>query len=389
LGFTPVSVWFVSPKKLLEQGVFVNGSQRSEAMNAFFFLLPFLAVLVIFFGFAFLRTVYFSFTDYDFFHAPNFVGINNYVETPKDELFRLALVNTFSYSIIVTVLQTIGALVLAVILNQKLRGIAFFRTAYYMPSIASSAVITLVFIWLFRPTGIFSFLGTQFQNYFWVIFSFILVTAIVQTLQVMYERSVQLPAGAFDPALLVVSFLIAAVATWALVAFGLVKIGFAEPQPLTWLSSRERLLGVIPLPLMVIIIQNIFTTIPSLMLLFLAGLQGVSPTMYEAASIDGATPWQQTLFITIPMLRPVTFYAITTSLIGTLQVFDQIALFEGTAPLESTVTLAYYVYYNVFQSSGQSKIGLASASAMILALLTLLVVVIQRRFFVSDEGAGK
>jgi multiple sugar transport system permease protein len=89
------------------------------------------------------------------------------------------------------------------------------------------------------------------------------------------------------------------------------------------------------------------------------------------------------------MLRPVTFYAITTSLIGTLQVFDQIALFEGTAPLESTVTLAYYVYYNVFQSSGQSKIGLASASAMILAALTLLVVVIQRKFFVSDEGAGK
>jgi multiple sugar transport system permease protein len=367
----------------------MNGSQRSEAVNAFFFLLPFLTVLAVFFAFAFLRTVYFSFTDYDFFHAPNFVGLGNYIETPKDELFRLALVNTFAYSMIVTILQTIGALILAVILNQKLRGIAFFRTAYYMPSIASSAVITLVFIWLFRPTGIFSFLGTQFQNNFWVIFSFIAVTIIVQTLQVLWERSRKLPAGAFDPALLLVSFLIAAIATWILVATGIVKIGMLAPQPLTWLSSRERLLGIVPLPLVVIIIQNIFTTIPSLMLLFLAGLQGVSPTMYEAASIDGASPWQQTLYITVPMLRPVTFYAITTSLIGTLQVFDQIALFEGTAPLESTVTLAYYVYYNVFQSSGQSKIGLASASAMILAGLTLLVVVIQRRFFVSDEGAGK
>jgi multiple sugar transport system permease protein len=258
-----------------------------------------------------------------------------------------------------------------------------------MPSIASSAVITLVFIWLFRPTGIFSFLGTQFQNNFWVIFSFIAITVVVQTLQVLWERSRRLPAGAFDPALLLVSFLVAAIATWVLVATGVVKIGMLPPQPLTWLSSRERLLGVIPLPLVVIIIQNVFTTIPSLMLLFLAGLQGVSPTMYEAASIDGASPWQQTLYITVPMLRPVTFYAITTSLIGTLQVFDQIALFEGTAPLESTVTLAYYVYYNVFQSSGQSKIGLASASAMILAGLTLLVVVIQRKFFVSDEGAGK
>jgi multiple sugar transport system permease protein len=354
----------------------MNGLQRAEATNAFFFLLPFLTVLAVFFAFAFLRTVYFSFTNYDFFHVPNFVGLNNYIETPKDELFRLALVNTFSYSMIVTILQ-------------KLRGIAFFRTAYYMPSIASSAVITLVFIWLFRPTGIFSFLGTQFQNNFWVIFSFIVITAFVQTLQVLWERSRRLPAGAFDPALLLVSFLVAAIATWVLVAFGIVKIGMLAPQPLSWLSSRERLLGIVPLPLVVIIIQNIFTTIPSLMLLFLAGLQGVSPTMYEAASIDGASPWQQTLYITVPMLRPVTFFAITTSLIGTLQVFDQIALFEGTAPLESTVTLAYYVYYNVFQSSGQSKIGLASASAMILAVLTLLVVVIQRRFFVSDEGAGK
>ncbi len=367
----------------------MNASKRAEATNAYLFLLPFLTVLAVFFAFAFIRTVIFSFTDYDFFHAPNFVGLNNYLETPKDELFRLALVNTFSFSIIVTILQTIGALILAVILNQKLRGIAFFRTAYYMPSIASSAVITLVFIWLFRPTGIFSFLGTQFQNNLGVLSSFVVLTIVLQAIQVFWERSRKLPATAFDPALLLVSFLIAAIGTFALVASGIVKIGNLDPQPLSWLSSRERVLGVLPLPLVVIIIQNVFTTIPSLMLLFLAGLQGVSPTLYEAASIDGATPWQQTLYITIPTLRPVTFYAITTSLIGTLQVFDQVALFEGTAPLESTVTLAYYVYYNVFQSSGQSKIGLASASAIILAALTLLMVMIQRRFFVSDEGAGK
>lgn len=361
-----------------------------EALTAYGFMLPFIVSLVIFFGFAFARTVYFSFTDYNLFNEPRLVGLSNYAEIIGESRFRIALVNTLLFALIVTSLQTVGALLLAVVLNRKLRGLAFFRTAYYMPSITSSVVITLIFIWLFQPLGFMSFFGAWFSNNALVMLAFLVVLAVVQGAQVAWERSRQLPAGLLDPALLVTSVIVAGVLTWALVAFAVVPIGTAEARPLQWLSTRDRFLGLIPYPLLVIIIQNTFTTVPTLMLFFLAGLQGVPTSLYEAASIDGANPAEQMRHITIPTLRPVTFYVVTVGLIGTLQMFDQVSLLstQGTTPLESVITLAYYVYNNVFAGAGRSFVGTASAAALILGAVTVAIVLLQRRFIVSDEGVS-
>ena len=176
--------------------------------------------------------------------------------------------------------------------------------------------------------------------------------------------------------------------TLILNALNIVKVGDIPAQPLNWIATREKFLGIIPYPLLVIMIQNTFTTIPTLMLFFLAGLQGVSKSLYEASSIDGATPQEQLRYITIPALRPVTFYVVTVGVIGTLQMFDQVSIFEGAnAPLESTVTLAFYVFKKAFDPSGLPKIGLATAGAIFLAVITTLMVMIQRRFVVSDTGS--
>ena len=359
-----------------------------EAVTAYAFLAPFIFTIVVFFGYAFVRTIYYSFTDYDLFKAPNFVGFTNYTSIITEQLFRVALSNTLTFAFIVTALQTAGALLLAVVLNQKMRGMLFFRTAYYMPSITSSVVITLIFIWLFRPTGVFSFLINWFTNHSGPILAFVLIAAILQAAQVFWDRSRGLPAGPFDPAFLASSSLIALVVTIALNAFGIVRVGDLQPQPLNWITTRESFLGFIPYPLLVIMIQNTFTTIPTLMLFFLAGLQGVSQSLYEASSIDGASPFEQLRFITIPALRPVTFYVVTVGIIGTLQMFDQVSIFEGAnAPLESTVTLAFYVFKKAFDPSGLPKIGLAAAGAIFLAVITTVVVMIQRRFVVSDTGS--
>jgi multiple sugar transport system permease protein len=360
-----------------------------ESVTAFWFLLPFLIALLVFFAYAFARTVMFSFTNYNLFNQNDFVGLKSYTDTLADPLFLTALSNTFIFSITVTILQTIGALLLAIVLNQKLTGLGFFRTAYYFPSIASSAVTTLIFIWLFRPTGLVSYIGTVIGNYGGLIVVFVLIAAALQVAQVLFERSRNLPATWMDPALLLVSLIGAVILTAIVNATGLVTVGSAEPTPLTWLSSRDKVLGIVPYPLAVIIVMNTFTTIPTLMLTFLAGLQGISNSVYEAASIDGANPIQQMLYITVPMLRPVTFYVVTVSIIGTLQMFDQASMLDGTAPLEGVITLAYYVYNAIFRGSGDALVGQASAAAIILALLTLAVVQIQRRFFVSDEGASR
>lgn len=357
-----------------------------EALTAYGFLAPFVLFVLVFFGYAFARTLYFSFTDYNLFDRQNFVGLENYSRIVRDPLFLTALANTLMYCVIVVVLQTSGALLLAIVLNQKLRGLTFFRTAYYMPSITSSVVITLIFIWLFQPRGTISYLSNYVSNHAGPILVFLALAAAVQSLQVLVERRRGLPAAPFDPALLVVSLLVALAGTWLLTAFGVVPVGTAEPRLLNWLSTRDRFLGVVPYPLLFIIVQNTFTTIPTLMLFFLAGLQGIPRSLYEAAAIDGTTPWQHTLYITVPMLRPVTFFVVTTGIIGTLQLFDQVSLLSATAPLESRISLAFFVYENVFPSSALPRVGLASAAALILALLTITVVLIQRRFVVREDG---
>jgi len=104
------------------------------------------------------------------------------------------------------------------------------------------------------------------------------------------------------------------------------------------------------------------------------------------ADIDGATPWQKLRYVTVPALRPVMFLVITLGLIGTIQMFDQAAITAGIAPLESVITLAYYVYWAVFGAGTLPKVGMASAAALVLAALTLAVVLLQRKFGFSEKG---
>ena len=158
-----------------------------------------------------------------------------------------------------------------------------------------------------------------------------------------------------------------------------------------WLQTREDIIPgtpfwlSVPRPLAFIMVQNTFTTIPTFMLMFLAALQDVPKSHYEAAAIDGATPIQQFFYITIPSVQPVTFLVVTLGLIGTLQVFDQVAIIGDAAPLSSIVTLAYFVYDRMFPGAQTPEVGFAAAAAIFLALFTLVIVLLQR-LFVSSEG---
>ncbi|HEY8498297.1 MAG TPA: hypothetical protein VIK90_03500, partial [Limnochordales bacterium] len=108
-------------------------SQRvQEALAAYLFLAPFLFSLGVFFAYAFARTLYFSFTAYDLFRPPTWVGLRNYAALLAEPRFLTALRNSITFSVVVTSAQTAIALVLALALNQRLRGIAFFRAAYYL-----------------------------------------------------------------------------------------------------------------------------------------------------------------------------------------------------------------------------------------------------------------
>jgi multiple sugar transport system permease protein len=358
--------------------------QRMETMYAVLFLAPFLIHLIVFFVFAFGRSVWYAFTDKTLLNPnSNFVGFQNFVTLFQDPRFIAALTHSLSFMLVVTVIQTALALAVAAILNQKIRGITFFRTVYYVPTILSSAAVTVIAIWFFQKTGFLNTFIGWFGANLPIFLAFVGLFVLAQAVQVGLERMRGLPASAFDPALSTISLIVAIALTWLFSAMGFVTPGEARPPEFTWLNNPDSFLGV-PIPLWSIIMLNTFTTIPSLMLIFLAGLQDIPKSVYEAASIDGASPIQQFFSVTVPMLRPVTFLVVTLSLIGTLQMFDQVALMGDAAPLDSIIVLAYYVYNNVF--SGEGKVGLASAAALILAGITFAIVLLQRALGISDKA---
>ena len=132
-----------------------RAQQRSEALTAYVFLAPYLFIFLTFTLFAVGYAFYLSFTKYNLLTPPEWWGLEGYKRVLEDDLFMTkALPNTFKFVAIVVPIQTAVSLLLAFALDQKLRARRLFRTIYYLPSVTSSVVISLIFVWLFRPQGV-------------------------------------------------------------------------------------------------------------------------------------------------------------------------------------------------------------------------------------------
>ena len=318
---------------------------RNETFVAYLFLSPYLLITSVFtvgiIGFA----LYISFTSYNLFEAPTWVGLDNYqsaLANTSGSGFLRSLLNVFWYVIIVVPFQTAIALMLANVLNKPVRAQQFFRTVFYGPSVTSSIVISSIFLWLYLKTGIVNYVFDQTFSLFgqqW--------TAI---------EWLNDPRGLFQ--------LIAN-------AFG---GDIASEQ--WWFRGPS-------VTLMAIMALNIFTTAPTFMIMYLAALQDVPPPLYEAASIDGASRRQQFWSITVPMLRPVTLLIVVLGTIGTFQIFDQIQFLTAGGPLNTTLTPVYLVYGEALGRIGggsEIRMGLASAMAFLLGAIIFIFTLIQRRY---------
>lgn len=136
-----------------------SGMNRNtqEALFGYLFVSPWIILSIIFTFGAMLFVFYLSFTDKQLLNDPKIIGFDNYVRVLTNKLFHTAVFNTVLYAAIVTFLQTWLALLLAVALNTKIRGKTFFRSAWYLPSVTSSVVISLIFVWVFQREGILNF----------------------------------------------------------------------------------------------------------------------------------------------------------------------------------------------------------------------------------------
>ncbi|MFX1263669.1 MAG: carbohydrate ABC transporter permease [Promethearchaeota archaeon] len=318
--------------------------RRRVLIAGYSFLAPYLLVTVVFTVGVVLFALYISFTKYQIYTEPAWVGLENYVKAFKSKHFQHSLYNVLWYALIVTIAQTAIAIALAVLLNTRMRFKQFFRTIFYAPSVTSSVVITLIFVWLYLKTGYINL----FFSKVWGLFG-------LDWTAVDWLGN---PKGLFQ---LIVE------------AFG-GKIGsdlwYLRGPSVAW---------------MCLMVQNIFTTVPTFMIMFLAALQDISPALYEAAEIDGANGWQQFWKVTLPLLRPIIVMVLVLSTIGTLQIFDQVYLATGGGPLDTTVTPVYLVYAEALGTQGTIQMGYASAIAFILAVLIFFFTFIQRR--VIERGA--
>lgn len=290
--------------------------ERSEHRQGYLFVLPALIISGIFIGLSVLFIIYLSLNKVNLFNRTyEFVGMKNYIRVFADDAARTAFKNTLLFALFVVPAQTVAALVLAAVLNSKIRGRMIFRSIYFLPTLTSSSALTLIFMFMFNITG---------------------------------------PVNGL-----------------------LIKLGI--------LDTGINFLQDSGFALKVIMIMNIWSTVPYYMTLYLAALQDLPASLYEAAEIDGANNVKKFIYITIPYLKPMTTYVLLTSIIGTLQMFDQAYIFSNGSggPANSTLTVALMVYKYAFGT--QNAMGFAAALAILLAGVILLLSLLTQRVNQSER----
>jgi multiple sugar transport system permease protein len=270
---------------------------------AIIFLLPNLILFFAFMLFPVIGSFLLSFTSWDLLGPIHWVGLKNYVDLFQDEVFIEVLWNTIYFTAVSVPIGIFISLLLAIALNQKIRGIKFYRAAYFLPVISSMVAVAVIWQWIYNPEyGLFNFTLSLF--------------------------------------------------------------GMKGPN---WLSDSTWAMPAI-------IITSIWKGLGFNMLLFLAGLQGISESYYEAAELDGATTVAKFRHITVPLLTHTTFFVTVMSIIGSFQVFDTVFLMTGGGPGRSTSVVVHYLYQNAFE---YFRMGYASAMAYILFFMVFIITVIQ------------
>ena len=341
-----------------------QGQGQRQSVAGWLFVTPTLAVLGLFLVIPIVMALWVSFTDWNGRGSPfssrvNLVGAQNYAALLTEpglsrQDFMISLRNTFYYVIGVVPLQTVLALTLAVIVNQRfLKGRTFFRTAFYFPSVVSSVAISLVFLFLFTGTGAVN----QFLSLF----------------------GIDGPTWFSDP-----PGLIHLVGDWLGLWNGSSPPAALENTQVMSLSLWEWISGP-SVAMSAIMLQVVWTTAGTFMLMFIAGLQDLPTEVEEAAMVDGANRWQRFRAVTLPHLRPTILLVVTLGVIGTWQVFDQMYIMTQGGPGKTTLTPAYLSYTAAFN---QNQWGQGAAMAFLLFVIIFVLTSIQR-YWLRDRDAAK
>ncbi|MBN1354796.1 sugar ABC transporter permease [bacterium] len=280
---------------------------RRDKFNlfAYWFLLPTLLIITAFHVIPIFYSFALAFFNWDLLTSARFVGLRNFVLLFHDPLFWKSIVNTLYFTAVSVPANMILALVVAMLLNNRIKGIDAYRVIYFIPVITSINAVSIVWKLIYHPN-----MG--------------LLNKMLETAQIPGQRWL------LDP-------------QWAMLA---------------------------------IIVMSVWKHLGYNVIIFLTGLKNISPHLYEAAMVDGASRWHRFRHITWPMLSPVTFFVLIMSIIGSFQVFAQIYMMTpGGGPMNSTTTIVFYLYKVGF---GDFHFGYAAAIAFELFIMIFLLTLLQK-----------
>ncbi len=306
-------------KRLAKRGGQVEGLQssyfRSQWKGGWICALPWIVGFVVFTGGPILFSIVISFCQFDILNPARFTGLINYGWMfTNDPLFWKSLWNTL-YMVLGIPLGMAISLGIALLLNLKIRGIAVWRTFFYLPSIVPAVASSILWIWIFNPN-----------------------------------------VGLLNSAL--------------------ASVGIHGPN---WLQSETTSKPAL-------ILMGLWGAGGG-MIIWLAGLKGISESYYEAAALDGANTWQQFTQVTLPLLTPYIFFNLIMGLIGTFQIFTQAFIMTQGGPVNSTLFYAFHLFNNAFR---YLQMGYAAAMAWVLFIivfgLTVVQLRLQERWVHYEEG---
>ena len=301
----------------------------AENVQAYLFLVPAFAVLLVFKIWPAFFAIYISTFKWDIIQGP-FRGIENYTDIlfgTRAEAFWRSLSTTFTYAAITIPIEIAVGLVIAYILFQKIRGRGIYRTIYYLPYVTSTVAAAVVFEWIFHP-------------------QYGLVNGFLGLFGVEPLHWLQEPDGVFQ----------------------MIGAHFGAQIP-DWAAGPS-------LALFTVAIFSVWHFLGFQIVIFMAGLGNIPAEYYEAARLDGASQRQLFTRITLPLLSPQIFFVFTIASIGVLRSFNEIFILTNGGPLDTSRTTTLLVFRTFFQ---QGQIGLGSAMGVLLTVVILAFTLIQFR----------
>jgi multiple sugar transport system permease protein len=296
----------------------IRKTKSSTTLVGWLFITPMLLYFLVFQLAPILMSFGISFTEWNWRSTPQFVGFDNYVQLFTNRIlypnFWKSLGVTLIYLLLSVPLSIVMTLVVSAMLNSKVKGERFFKSAFFIPSVTAGVAISAIWMFLIDPTyGLIGALNRAWGT----------------EIYLLHDAKTALPT-------------LAIIAVWSGLGYNV--------------------------------------------LIMLSAMKNIPGDLYEACELDGGGPLQKFFHVTLPGVRPTIEFLVVTSMIGSLQAFDQMYLMTGGGPDGTTTTFMLETYKMMFD---YQEVGTASAMSYILFTLILMVTVLGRYRFTGEKVTKK